>query len=197
MTVRTAACACISVAVAALAASAGGPAGAASETSRVIRPGLGIGKLRLGMTEGEVRRAMGRSWAVVPLRAGFGLRSVEFQYDLAAYTVRLVGAPGRLRAVRITTVVRKERTRKGIGPGSLERALRRAYPQARCSPLRMAVVASIRFVTTNGRDCTLQTAAGRRTIFRTSVSLTTRETLTIAKFLRRARVDEVVVTSGS
>jgi hypothetical protein len=198
MTVRTAAGIRTLAAVSALTAAAGGTAEAASQASRVIRPGMGVGKLNLGMTEAEVRRAMGQPWAVIRRPAGFGLRSVEYQYDLAAYTVRFVGARGRLRAVRITTIVRKERTPKGIGPGSLERDLVRAYPGIRCGRLRLARDGDgTVFVATNGRECTLTTIGGRRTIFRTSVSLPTRETLTVAKYLRRARIDEVVVARGS
>ena len=169
---------------------------AGSEASRVIRPGQAIGKLRLGMTPADARRAMGPPSAVVRRPAGFGLLSIEYQWRLAAYTVRFVGARGRLRAVRATTVLRRERTPKGIGPGSLERDLRRAYPQVRCSPLRITITASIRYVSNSGRECTLRTASGRRTIFRTSVSVLTRDRLTPAKFLRRARIDEVVVGSG-
>jgi hypothetical protein len=170
---------------------------AAPESDLRIRPGQGIGKLRLGMMELEARRAMGQPWAVVRRPAGFGLRSIEYQYDLAAYTVRFVGVPGRLRAVRVSTIVRGERTPKGIGPGSLERSLRKAYPGIHCARLRVVVVSGIRFVPTNGRDCTLTTASGRRTVFRTSAPLGKRETLTVAKFVRRARVAEVVVATGS
>jgi hypothetical protein len=140
---------------------------------------------------------MGAPRAVVRGPAGFGLQSVEYQYGLAEYTVRFVGRPSRLRAVRVTTVLRRERTPRGIGPRSLERHLLRAYPGVRCERLNVVVVSGIRFLRTNGRSCTLVSAAGRRTLFRTSLYLPARETLTVAKYLRGARVDEVIVEAAA
>ena len=67
-------------------------AAAATSHDLVIRPGVGIGKVRLGMSRAQVRSAWGAPQAVV--RTG---RSVELQYDFAAYVVILRGSRGRER----------------------------------------------------------------------------------------------------
>ena len=168
-------------------------AAAAPAATLVIRPAVGIGKLRLGMTEAEVRRAMGKPQFVVTRRAGFGLRSIEYQYGYAEYTVRLFGRPGRLRAVRVGTTLLRERTPRRVGVGSSERAIRHAYPPLRCEPLQTERSGSIRIVRTIQRECTLFGASGRRTIFTTDVYERMFEVITPAIWSRRARVIEVSV----
>ena len=161
--------------------------------SRVIRPAVGIGKLRLGMTEAQVRRAMGRPRFVVSRPGSFGLRSFEYQWGLAAYTARLSGPRGRLRAVRVGTTLVRERTPNGLGVGSTERAVLRAYPAMRCQPLRTYRSGSIRIVSTVQRECTVFARSGRRTIFTTDVQERMFEIITPEMWARRARVIEVSV----
>jgi hypothetical protein len=180
----------LAVVVAALAAS---EAAAAPESNLRIVPGVGIGKLRLGMTEPQVRRAMGKPRFVVTRRAGFGLRSLEYQYGLAEYTVRLSGRPGRLRAVRVGTTLVRERTQRRVGVGSSERAIRRAYPALRCEPLKTELFGSVRVVRTIQRECTLLAPTGRRTIFTTDVFEHGFEVVTPRTWARRAEVIEVSV----
>jgi hypothetical protein len=163
----------------------------------VIRPAIGIGKLRLGMTEAEVRRAMGKPRFVVQRPSAFGIRAVEYQYGLAEYTVRLFGTRGRLRAVRVGTTLVRERTPTGLGVGSLERAVLRAYPAIRCQPLRTLRSGSIRIVTTVQRECTLFARSGRRTIFTLDVQERMFEIITPQMWARRARVIEVSVAASS
>jgi hypothetical protein len=180
--------------VAAVAAMATGSAGAAPERTELIRPALGIGKLRLGMTEAQVRRAMGRPRFVVTRPATFGLRSIEYQYGLAEYTVRLFGRRGRLRAVRVGTTLFRERTRTGLGVGTTERRILRDYPGVRCQPLRTQRYGSFTAVITIPRDCTLSAPSGRRTIFTTNVHLKDSwELITPRTWASRARVIEVSV----
>ena len=175
----------------------GASASAAPSASRVIRPAIGIGKLRLGMTDAQVRRAMGKPRFVVARPAAFGLRSVEYQYGLAEYTVRLFGARGRLRAVRVGTTLRRERTPSGLGVGSLERVVLRSYPAIRCQPLRTDRYGSVRLVTTIQRECSLFARSGRRTIFTTDVLERPFEVVTPQIWARRARVIEVSVAAPS
>lgn len=170
-------------------------AGARPGDSALIRPAIGIGKLRLGMTEAEVRRAMGRPRFVVRRPAAFGFRSLEYQYGLAAYSVRLFGRPGRLRAVRVGTTLVRERTPRGIGAGSLERAVLRAYRSARCQPLRTQRSGTVLLVVTIQRECTVLAPSGRRTIFTTDVYERMFEVITPAIWARRARVIEVSVAA--
>jgi hypothetical protein len=172
-------------------------AGASPSQQRLIRPAIGIGKLRLGMTEAEVRRTMGRPRFVVSRRAAFGFRSVEYQYGLADYTVRLFGRPGRLRAVRVGTTLIRERTPRGLGVGSLERAVLRAYRSARCQPLRTQRRGTVLLVVTIQRECTVFAPSGRRTIFTTDVHERMFEVITPAIWARRARVIEVSVATSS
>jgi hypothetical protein len=172
-------------------------AGAASSEQRLIRPAIGIGKLRLGMTEAEVRRTMGRPRFVVNRRAAFGFRSVEYQYGLAEYTVRLFGRARRLRAVRVGTTLVRERTPRGLGVGSLERTVLRAYPSMRCQPLRTYRSGSATIVATVQRECTLFTPSGRRTIFTTDVQERMFEVITPRMWAARARVIEVSVAAAT
>lgn len=170
-------------------------ANAGPEASTVIRPAVGIGKLRLGMTEARVRQTMGRPRFVVTRRAAFGFRSVEYQYGLAEYTVRLFGRAGRLRAVRVGTTLVRERTPQGVGVGSLERAVLRAYRSTRCQPLRTVRSGSATIVTTVQRECTLFAPSGRRTIFTTDVQERMFEVITPRMWASRARVIEVSVAA--
>jgi hypothetical protein len=170
---------------------------AGPEASTLIRPAVGIGKLRLGMTEAQVRRTMGRPRFVVTRRAAFGFRSVEYQYGLAEYTVRLFGRPGRLRAVRVGTTLLRERTPQGVGVGSLERMVLRAYGSTRCQRLRTLRSGSVNLVVTVQRECTLFAPSGRRTIFTTDVHERMFEVITPAIWANRARVIEVSVAAPS
>jgi hypothetical protein len=168
-------------------------AAAAPTSALVIRPGVGIAKLRLGMTEAQVRRAMGKPRFVVRRQTSFGLRSVEYQYGFAAYTVRLAGPRGRLRAVRVGTTLLRERTPAGVGVGSAERKLRQMYRALRCQPLRTERHGSVQLVVTIQRECTLFAPSGRRTIFTTDVAERMFEVITPEIWARRARVIEVSV----
>jgi hypothetical protein len=175
-------------------------ANAARESSAVIRPGRAIGKFALGMTEQQLRRIAGRPNYVVPRgQLAFGHRLVEWQYGpTASYIVRLAGRPGRMRVSFVSTVLRRERTSQGVGVGTPERALRRAYPTLHCRSLTPSVPPWSRMGPTpyveNARQCTLFSGRGTRTIFRTHVE--ERGAVTRDQFLRRAVVYEVVVSTG-
>jgi hypothetical protein len=171
-------------------------AGAASEMSLLIRPGQAIGKIRLSMTEAELRRAMGRPRVAIRRDAGFGRGTVEYEFGFGDYGVRLFGAPGRLRVVRVSTLLRRERTSKGIGPGSLERNLIRAYPDLRCPRLATTVAAGTTYVTADERTCTLFAGSGRRTVFVTGVWRSA-TLISLRDWARRARVLEVSVGAST
>ena len=124
----------VSASLAATAALAAVPATAGPAADARVIPGVGIGKLRIGMTLAEVRRLLGRPHAVsARKRVGFGVNYVEYQWDLAAWTVGFQGRAGRLRAVRIGTTLHRERTRAGLGVGSRIRDVVRVYPRATCT----------------------------------------------------------------
>jgi hypothetical protein len=159
------------VAVLLAALAAGGVAGAARSDAELIRHGVGIGSVRLGMTEAQVRRVMGRPTAVVRRRTGFGVR-VELQFDEAEYTVVLRRRAGRFQVVAVSTILARERTREGLGVGSLERRVRSAYGRRlRCEPLRTrpARGSSYRLLDPTERNCVLATAGSTETVFRSVV----------------------------
>jgi hypothetical protein len=133
---------------------------AAPDASELIRPGVGIGKVRLGMTQAQVRRALGQRLAIVNVRERrFGLLYLEVAYDYSAYTVGFFGAPGRLRVVSVATSLRRERTRAGLGPGTFLRALRRVLRGERC--VRRRVVTFVGSQT----ECSVLAPSGARTTF--------------------------------
>ena len=142
-------------------------AGARTDANLRIRPAQSIGKIRLGMSEMQLRRAMGRPRAVVPRSGSFGLRTVEYEYGFAEYVVRLFGPRRRLRVTAVATTLRRERTAKGVGAGSLERDVLRAYPTARCARLRTwrSSGGAVTYVISSQRACTVHAPNGRRTIF--------------------------------
>jgi hypothetical protein len=150
---------------------AGGVAGAARSDAELIRHGVGIGSVRLGMSEAQVRRVMGRPTAVIRRRTGFGGLRVELQFDQAEYTVTLRRRAGRFQVVAVSTILARERTREGFGVGTLERRVRSAYGRRlRCEPLRTRLASqgrsTVRVLASTERDCVLTTARGTETVFR-------------------------------
>jgi len=147
-------------------------AGTAGGSSQLIRHGVGIGKVRLGMTEAQVRRALGRPTSVVRRRAGFGGARTELQFDEASYTVVLRRRSGAMRVVAVSTILERERTREGLGVGTLEARVRRAYgSRLRCERLRTEPVddrTSARMLMPPERNCVL-TVGGAQTVFRSVV----------------------------
>jgi hypothetical protein len=97
----------------------------ASATELTIHPGVGIGKVRLGMSKAQVQRVLGRD-SFVNAREG---AYTEFAWDFASWTVGFKGG----RAVQVSTSLRAQRTKKGIGPGTTWLQLMRAYPGGRCT----------------------------------------------------------------
>jgi hypothetical protein len=185
-----------SLAAVAFAAFAGTDAAARPDVNLVIRPAIGIGKVRLGMTEAQLRRAMGRPRAVVRRGGSFGLRRIEYEYGFAAYVVRLSGRRQQLRVVAVGTTLPRERTVKGIGPGSRERDALRAYPAARCARLELwssRTGGGTPYVVTRRRTCTLFSATGRRTTFASSPPRGG-PFLTRAQWTAKARIVEVTVS---
>jgi hypothetical protein len=83
-----------------------------------IRPQQGMSGVVLGMTKAQVQARLGR-----PLQGGghwfFPRVSVGFRAG---------------RATEITTTRSTERTASGLGVGSTEAAVRRAFPRAVCAP---------------------------------------------------------------
>jgi hypothetical protein len=190
---------CAIVVLAALVVRFATPTGdAAGESNLVIRTGRAIGKFELGMTQQRLLQVAGRPRYVVQRGSSFGQRTVEYQYGFGAeFIAILFGRPGRMRVVEVSTTVRRERTPRGIGTGSRESALRRAYPSIRCETLTPPPPPGIPPRNTpyvvHDRDCTLFSGRGARTVFKTAVP--DKRGVTAAQYLRRAVVVEVLVSS--
>jgi hypothetical protein len=150
-----------------LAATAAVFASAASATPQrdeLIRPGVGIGKVRLAMTEAQVRRALGRPFATRSKREGFGRLRVELQFEDGFTFVTLTGRRGALRVIGVSTIKQTERTPSGVGVGTTERRLARIYKSLRCERLRVTNFRGQNFIT-GPRTCTLPGPRGTRTVF--------------------------------
>jgi hypothetical protein len=97
----------------------------ASALESTIDPGVGIGKIKLGMTEAQTKRAMGK-WRSVNERDGAHL---QVYWGFGQWTVDFL----RGRVVEVATTVPAQRTPSRIGVGSTWRELVRAYPHGLCA----------------------------------------------------------------
>jgi hypothetical protein len=141
---------------------AAGASGAPGDGDR-IRHGLGIGRVKLGMTYAEVRRVLGGPQTVDRReRLRDGRRYVEFSWDFGWWTVGFLGRPGKLRVALVQTANRSERTVEGLGVGSRERAVRSAL-RVRCAEVSERPARS--GVGPFERRCTYASHRGRETAF--------------------------------
>lgn len=97
-----------------------------------IRPGIGAGGVRLGMSEGQVLMVLGQPDARHPRSTGDGA-----VIDLAwpGITVRRWDGPGG-RVLQVEITDRGIRLDNGIGVGSTRSAIRAAFPGSRCDGAR-------------------------------------------------------------
>ena len=136
----------------------------ASASTSLIRPGVGIGPVRLGMSAAQVRRALGKPAYVRGTRAGFGRLAIEYGYWPVGYTVHLLRARGRTSVVAVETTLRSQRTRSGVGVGTSVRRVASALPAARCVELRPPPSPPLTVPTWRPR-CVLRSATGTETVF--------------------------------
>jgi hypothetical protein len=138
----------------------------ASGVELTIYPGVGIGKVRLGMTLTQAKNVLGKPQTVnkraqLPGNRGF----IEYGWNFSTIWVGFVNTKGVLHAVLVGTDAVAQRTTSGIGVGT-HIARVRAQPRARC------------YVGTEwlnhpyfdpeqrlGSHCVLAGAGGRSTVF--------------------------------
>ncbi|HEX7310147.1 MAG TPA: hypothetical protein VF232_03120 [Gaiellaceae bacterium] len=104
---------------------AGVAASGASATEETIYPGVGIGKVKLGMSRAQVLRALGRDYVVNES----GSTNTELAWNFSSWTVRLRDG----RAVEVGTTLHGQRTTKRVGPGTFWLKLVKAYPGGACT----------------------------------------------------------------
>ena len=143
-------------------------ASASTQRDALIRPGISIGKVKLGMTLAQVRAAWGRPQAQIVEMLPRGGRSIELQYQFGAYTATLTGRSGRETVSSIATTLVKEKMANGLGVGSRETRLQRAL-RSRLRLDRLDVITQPRnpypMVQTNRRECTLDERGSPQTVF--------------------------------
>ncbi len=120
------------VAVAVVAGAVLVPSSSAIETTLV--PGLGIGKVKLGMTLTQVKKAMGPPQTVnkraqLPGHHGY----VEYGWNFSTLWVGFVNTKGVLQAVLVGTDLRSQGRVKGVGIGTVREKLRRKLPVVACA----------------------------------------------------------------
>jgi len=97
----------------------------ASGTESTIYPGVGIGKVKLGMTKAQVERALGKPDLVNAREGAY----TEYAWAFATWTVGFIHG----RAVQVATTLASQRTPDRVGPGSTWQQLARAYPRGICT----------------------------------------------------------------
>ena len=97
----------------------------ASALEETIEPGVGIGKVKLGMTRAQVLRVLGKDYIV----NGRNGSATELAWDYGTWSVALV----QNRVAEVAVTLRGQKTPAGIGPGSTWRRLRTAYPGGACT----------------------------------------------------------------
>jgi hypothetical protein len=100
----------------------------ASAVEATIAPGVGIGKVKLGMTLKQVKRALGQPQLVNEREGAY----TEYAWDFGTWTVGLQNG----RVVQISTTSRAQKTTTGVGMRTkIERVLG-AFPGGVCTSSR-------------------------------------------------------------
>ncbi len=114
------------------------PPSSAIETT--LMPGVGIGKVKLGMTLVQVKKALGPPQRVNKRAQLAGRGYVEYGWDFSTLWVGFVNTKGVLHAVLVGTDLRSQGTFKGAGIGTVRETLRRKLHGPSCSSFYVGVV---------------------------------------------------------
>jgi hypothetical protein len=179
-------------------------AGIAGAVEPSIKPGVGIAVVRLGITEAQLRVALGRAEASHREPSTFGRVRAVLQYDGATYTVILDGRPGAIRVTAVSTTLARHRSPEGFGVGTPERTLKARFAsRIRCAPLSTVPSSEGPFVAADQRwrRCVVAGPRATQVVWFTNLPQELTNQLPfvrVTEWNRTARVVEVVVrTAGS
>jgi hypothetical protein len=134
----------------------------APHVRQTIVPGRAIGKVALGMSFAHVKKVLGAPEAVISREEGrFGSKRVEYSWSLSEWRVAFLYTAKTNRAVVIRSSTHGEKTKEGIGVGTLQVRVERTYRQ-RCEAVYTTTTTV--FFNFVGRACSLN-ANGRKTTF--------------------------------
>lgn len=108
--------------------------GIAGSPDHLIRPGIGAGGVRIGMSEGQVLRVLG---APASRTQADGLIHIEWP----GIAVRLIAGPGG-RLIEVAVTDRGIRTAEGLGVGSTVAQVKRIVHNPECEPGRIIRMAT-------------------------------------------------------
>ena len=96
-------------------------------------PGIGIGKVKIGMSASQVTKVLGSDRAVVGHDTYRGARYVEYGWGtFSPWTVTFRRRGATLHAVQVGYSLRAQQTPRKVGVGSTLQQVARAYPHAVC-----------------------------------------------------------------
>lgn len=104
----------------------------ASATESTIVPGVGIGKIKLGMTQAQVERVLGKDYLVNDEGIVGDARYRELAWNFASWSVVFLRRGFDWRVVQVELTLNTQRTTRGIGVSSPFKQVVRSYPQVFC-----------------------------------------------------------------
>jgi hypothetical protein len=105
----------------------------ASATESTIVPGVGIGKIKLGMTKAQVEKILGGEGIVDERGVVAGHAYLQLGWNFDSTSVGFLSQNGRYRVVLVGTFQASQRSPRGVGPSVRWLKVVRAYPHGLCS----------------------------------------------------------------
>jgi hypothetical protein len=114
---------------------------ASAATESTIVPGVGIGKVKVGLTLAQVQKALGGKYEYVNERSRVaGRQYLEAGWDFGGWTIGFLRRGGTYRVAEVGHTLRGQRTAKRIGVGSSLQQVARTYPYAVCGYYALLIV---------------------------------------------------------
>jgi hypothetical protein len=98
---------------------------AASGSESTIYPGVGIGRIKLGMTQSQVQRILGHQSLPYETSGAYHARGWDFSNWVVGFVAN--------RVVQVETTLASQRTTEGVGFGTTWRRLVKVYPHGACT----------------------------------------------------------------